>query len=818
VSKYPQYTTKPYLYSGERVMEKFFEHLADEEIKISEILSQENDMLPLTHEEKFHHKRATCCPLCENEFNKDEDGFRVDNKKVHHHDHITGQYIGPYCNKCNLKLKQRQSQSALTHDIQQSYHIPVIAHNMKSYDMHHILKYMTKDMLQAADETTKRIHIIPSNSEKYISLQIGGLRFIDSLQFLPASLENLVANLAKDGHEKFIHTQKHLPDTDLVYAKGVYPYEYMTDISKFDETNLPQKKHFYSKLNNEDITDADYKHAKSVWNFFNCSTLQDYHDVYLKSDVLLLADVFESFRSMAISTYRLDPAHYYTLPGFSWDACLLKTRVKLDLFTDPEMHLFLENAIRGGISTITHRYAKANNPLLDDYDPALSTSYLMYLDCNNLYGDAMTKPLPTGDFHFLPEAEVDLFDVDNMDNIMDEDLEKGYILEVDLEYPPELHDLHNDYPLAAERLTVSKEMLSPYCNSFGKKHINCPKLVPNLNDKTKYVIHYKNLQLYRKLGLKLTRIHRVLEFTQSRWMAEYIDFNTSMRALAKTDFEKDFFKLLNNSVFGKTMENVRNRVNIRLIGDETAFTKAVAKPTFQYFVRITDDLVIVKNARASLKMNKPIYVGFCVLELSKERMYDFHYNQIVKQYNGNAKLLFTDTDSLCYIIRTEDIYDDMSKNIYEYDTSAYDAGHALFSNMNKKVVGKFKDETNGKPPVEFVGLRAKMYSLLVSKNEPPKMTAKGIKKGFIRQNVRHEMFLDTLRNKTTTTARFNSIRSKNHTLRTVEVNKACLSAYDDKRYILEDGMSTLAYGHYKINPLKRKSLSQGERQNKACKL
>jgi hypothetical protein len=466
-SKYPEYATPPFLYSGERVLERLFEHLEDEERQISEILSQNNAMLPLSREERCAHERARHCALCDKSFTEK-------NPKVHHHDHVNSKYIGPYCNDCNLQLKTRRSQSALNHAISDSFFIPVIAHNMKSYDLHHILKFMSKDMLQTADGKTKQIEIIPSNSEKFIAMQIGGLRFIDSLQFLPASLENLVSNLSKDGYEKFIHTKKHLPDTELVYTKGVYPYEYMTDITKFGETNLPQKKHFYSKLNNEDITDADYKHAKAVWSFFNCTTIQDYHDIYLKTDVLLLADIFENFRSMAMATHHLDPAHYYTLPGFSWDACLLKTKITLELFDNPEMQLFVENAMRGGISTITHRYAKANNPLLNDYDSSLPTSYLMYLDCNNLYGDAMRKPLPTGGFRFLPEAEIENFDTDSLDS----EGEKGYILEVDLEYPPELHDQHNDYPLAAEQMTVSEEMLSPYCTSFNKKTHKMFKISP----------------------------------------------------------------------------------------------------------------------------------------------------------------------------------------------------------------------------------------------------------------------------------------------------------------------------------------------------
>ena len=175
----------------------------------------------------------------------------------------------------------------------------------------------------------------------------------------------------------------------------------MDSLDRFDETCLPPQEAFYSSLSDEGITDDDYKHAQEVWDTFNCATLGDYHDLYLKTDVLLLADVFENFRQTALSTYKLDPAHYYTLPGYSWD-CLLKcTNVSLELLTEPDMYLFVEKGLRGGISMVSNRHATANNQYMENYNNEEPMSFIQYLDANNLYGWAMSQPMPTGGFQWV---------------------------------------------------------------------------------------------------------------------------------------------------------------------------------------------------------------------------------------------------------------------------------------------------------------------------------------------------------------------------------------------------------------------------------
>jgi hypothetical protein len=228
----------------------------------------------------------------------------------------------------------------------------------------------------------------------------------------------------------------------------------MDCVERFEEPALPPKEAFYSVLNDEHISDEDYVHATNVFNSFVCRNMGDYHDLYLMSDVLLLADVFENFRSVCLNAYNLDPCHFYTSPGLAWQACLKMTDVELELLTDPNMYLFIEKGLRGGISMISNRYSKTNNPYVPDYDPTQENSYVMYFDANNLYGWAMSQPLPTGEFDWLTDQEI--ADIDITD--VADDNEQGYILEVDLQYPSELHDLHNDYPLAPEKLSRTVRM------------------------------------------------------------------------------------------------------------------------------------------------------------------------------------------------------------------------------------------------------------------------------------------------------------------------------------------------------------------------
>ncbi|XP_053595337.1 uncharacterized protein LOC128667793 [Microplitis demolitor] len=515
-------------------------------------------MKPLTKQQQETHDQATVCHICEKIITTNTD-------KCYDHCHFTGNYRGPAHISCNVNYAK-------------SHVIPIIFHNLSGYDLHFLIKSLAT--LIKGDVT-----LLPINKEKYISFTKSientsvTLRFIDSFRFMASSLEKLASYLGDD--EKLI-TKIQYPDPDelkLVTRKGIFPYEYISSIDKLDDKQLPDQVSFFSKLTNESVSDEDYFFVQLVWNKFNIKTLGEYSDLYLKADVLLLADVFESFRRSCFETYNLDPLHYYTAPGLSNDAMLKYTGVELQLLTDLEMVLFIEKEIRGGVSQCTNRYAAANNRYMgEDFDPSKAESYLMYYDVNNLYGAAMSMPLPT-----------------------------GYILEVDLEYPEELHELHKDLPLCPEHFVPP-----------GSKH--------------------------SKLSTTLK--------------------------LAKNEFEKSFYKLMNNAVFGKTMENVRKHKDVQLKTEwEGRFgvKELIRKPNFHSLTMFDKDM----NFK-----------------------------------NDESKLMYTDTDSLIYHFTVPDIYKLIKRDISKFDTSDYPEDNVYNMPLaNKKVLGLMKDENNGEIMIEFTALQ-----------------------------------------------------------------------------------------------------------------
>ena len=300
------------------------------------------------------------------------------------------------------------------------------------------------------------------------------------MQFMKPSLDSLVKNLS-DHDSVCVYEEFRGKFYKLVRQKGVYPYEYIDSFEKFFEDKLPNKCAFFSSLKDRSISEKDYFKAINVWNVFKMNTMGDYHDLYLKADVLLLADVFEKFIKICFNYYGLDPCHYFSSSKFSWNAMLKMTGIKLDLISDIDMHLFIEKAMRGGISK---RYSKANNKYLRCYDSIKESKFIMYLDANNLYGWEMSQYLPYSEFKWLNKKESSRICL----NSISVNSFVGYILEVDLEYPDELHNLHNDYSLAPEKLEITQNMLSKYCsdiaNKYEKKKIGgVNKLVPNLRNK-----------------------------------------------------------------------------------------------------------------------------------------------------------------------------------------------------------------------------------------------------------------------------------------------------------------------------------------------
>ncbi len=690
------YPTKTVLrtasYEGEDMGKLFVDTLTEDLRPIYEILKNPKPIV-MTDSEKDQHKKTESCYACNIKFNTTRINEKTKKEekviKCADHCHITGKYRGAACGKCNLRMKVPTF-------------VPVLFHNLEGYDAHLFVKSLGLE--------EGEVRCIPKTDEKYISFSKNipmetvvsddgkekticlEMRFLDSLKFTLKSLDSLTKTL---GNKQFGTLTSQMfaesKSLDLLKRKGVFPYEYMTDFSKLSATSLPSKEAFYSQLTDSHISDEDYEHAQKVWKAFGCKTMRDYHDLYLKTDVLLLADVMTEFRKTCKKAYGLDALHYYTSPGLAWDAMLKFTGIELDLISDSDMYLMIEKGIRGGVSSIMKRYSKANHKYLDDYDP--ETKY----------------------------------------------------------------------------------------------------------DKTKYVLHHEDLKMYLEMGLKLTKIHRGITFEESCFMKSYIDLNTNMRTKGTTDFEKDFYKLMNNSVFGKTMENVRNRVNVKLVTNEKALNKLVKKPNYKRVSEFHENLVAVHMEKTTVKLDKPIYLGMSILDLSKTLMYKFHYEYVKPKWGDRANLLFTDTDSLCYEIETDDVYEDIKNDLDEwFDTSNYDEDHpnGLRSNKNKKVIGFYKDECGGKFIIEFVGLKAKSYSIEMADGKTEKK-CKGVKKYVVRNHITHEDYKECLFSGEPQHRPMNTIRSRKHNVGSERINKTALSADDDKRIILEDGIHTLAIGHHK---------------------
>ena len=601
----------------------------------------------------------------------------------------------------------------------------VYFHNLRNYDSHLILKHL-------ADHKTRwRVEILPMSSEKVIgfTLRRGSevFRFVDSVSLLPGSLQSQLENAGLD-------------------SKLPYPYEYFDSWARYEETELPPIEAFYSTLSEKGATPEEYEIAQGLMS--RCADLKAYTMEYVRGDVVGLGKLVERFRGLMRRTYGLDPCAYWSAPGMAWAALLKETKVQLEMLP-PEMYLWLEGGIRGGISVVSKHAARGN---------------VTYFDANNLYGWAMSQPLPVDRYEWVDEW------------VPREGV--GHILEVDLDYPDSLHfdPAHQQYPLAVE--TVECE--------------DGPKLCGTFEPKRHYVLHERALRYYVEKGLVLAKVHRVLRFRERAWMKPYIDKNSALRAKAASDFESDFYKLMNNSVYGKTLESPRNRSTVKAFTDDRAFEKYVAKPTFVSATRLGPHLVLGQSMRTTMVCNKIPAVGVSVLDLSKLHMARWHYDVVMPRVPG-AEMCATDTDSFFYHTPGHDAERVYALLADSLDTSNFPPDHPLHSNARKKVPGYFKSEVPPPDTIsEGVWLRAKMYSLKTTGGDTKKV--KGVSRRYVKSHLTHEDFRECFDTREDhVTKPHQRIMSYGHQVVTESFTKVGLSCHDNKRQQLGDTY-TLPFG------------------------
>ena len=726
---------------------------------------------------------CTNCPRCKSEFND------TTHKKVRDHDHITGSFRSALCHKCNSKLHLSRRT------------LPVIFHNFKNYDCHQLLKHGIDKFKHW------QLDIIPQTKEKYMTLKARipvettrqgklvyfNVVFLDSYQFMSSSLASLVNNLDNLPFTEVLQRDYPNLTNETIKRKGVFPYSYFNSLSKLQESSLPPRSAFRNDLSGEECTEEDYRFAQTAWREFDCQTFGDYLMVYLKLDVLLLACVFERFQSKTLEQDGLDPVHFVSLPGLSFLSAFKMTGETIELLNDLEMYSFFERGIRGGMTFVnTHHLHRETS--------TQHATHLAYIDENNLYGNALSKPLPHSEFSWVEDLSV--FTRDFI-LALDEDGERGYTFEVDLGYPQHLHDRTVDFPLAPETGEITHDMFSPFMKDFYEQlnpnttYKSSEKLLLTQYNREHYIVHFAALKFYLKMGLTLDKVHRVIKYKQKAWLKEYINYNSQQRAKSSNDFDKSFYKLKNNALFGKTMEGVRKRINYKLITDEEKFDKLARSPYFHDRDIITQDLVGVHMLKAKVTLDKPIFVGQAVLDYSKIEMYNLFYSilphcPLIKKLH----LAGGDTDSFFLTISTDkhitlsDVFNNLAQHM---DTSNYPSSHPLYSTVNKAKLGCFKDETAGQTLEEMILLRPKMYSMKYKDTDTSIKRAKGISKHLVK-NMRHDRFKEVYEEKKISHVQMTIIRSQQHTVQTTTFNKRALSAWEDKRCWLNENFS-LPHGH-----------------------
>jgi len=754
-----------YMYTGVDCADVFVKTLLNIEPWLLEKLQRNVPMNALTEKEQKDFENASTCYICGK-------GFRFYKNqepevRVRDHDHLSGQYIGPAHRHCNLMRREKLQ-------------IPLFCHNSSNYDSHFILAALNNDV------KIKHVSGLPTNMEKFKTISINSFCFLDSFAFMSSRLEDLANDLKRIPNFSYsildqadLYSEGESDKKDLLLQKGCFPYEYITDISVLNEPKLPPQDLFYSSLANKHISDLDYQRAQTIFTKFGCKSIKNYCELYCAVDTVLLAEIVFQFREEIFRDANLDMCHYISLPQLSLDFMLKKLNLEIELLTDIDKILFVERNIRGGLSFISERFVECSE---EDEE-------MIFIDANNLYGMSMSGCLPLRNYQWLEESHLQNTDIDWY--TIDTQGKDGFILEVDLSYPDHLHLDHSSYPLAAQQFNIDLSMLSPYakgCHEALKKEgmkYNAKKLTSTFLPRRNYVLHFANLQLYLHLGMKLEKVHRVLTFEQSNFLKPYIDYCTEKRMKSTSSFQGSVFKLLCNSLFGKFLEQQRDRINARFVSSKGSAQRNLSNPTFERFKLLNDHRGVFFHKQKQVTLNKAYAVGFTILELSKVHMYEFFY-KILKPSFANISLFLTDTDSYGIKVkkRPEQRAIPAIQCLADYmDFSNYDPSHPSYNATNKNKLGLFKDETGGKQILDFIGMRSKTYCIRYANDPKLHVRTKGVSRGY-RSLITMEHFRNCLDTQSQHVMKMYHIGSKNHIITTKKIRKIAFSSFDDKRYLL----------------------------------
>lgn len=779
------------------VMEKFFNTLRYIENQFIPLLQQNRYKSDYTLKEIQSVYDASVCYLCKLPFQSQFKGKR----KVKDHCHYSGEFLGAAHSDCNWKRTVNRN-------------IPIFIHNFQNYDSQFIMQGLKYNDSSVAG--------IPYNMEKFRTLNIGRVTFVDSLQLLPASIDVLVNNLTQNGHKFEIIDQIPLFKRFSLFKKsllkkGVYPYEWAKSVLQLEQKRKwPKHKHFYSTLKQSNITQEEYEHGKRVFKEFQCKNMLDYCHLYCRLDTILLLEIMCQFREDVFSEFGLDCTKYISAPQLAFDSMLKGLDEPIYLMTDPNMILMCEQNVRGGVAFVGERHVKCRglekeigkhfpNETVDErfqrIDNKKCTDLLAMFDAVALYSYCQTLYLPWGGYEWCSVFEIERLQRE-LDNIVPSS-SIGFILEVDLEYPSQLHNLHSSFPMISEKKTITFSDLSKYSQRAytalnGKsaaERYKSEKLVTDFSPKTKYVVHYRNLQTYLRAGIKLKKIHRVIKFIQKPYLKKFIEKCAQKRAAAKTEFLKMLFKLFSNSVYGKFLQDNRKHMEAKVCTKYNTFAKYYNSPLYKGHRIVSDKVVTVYTKKSHVKLDRLYATGFSILELSKNHMISSWYNFFLPNLDNNATVVLTDTDS--FLIHVKNMSRSQLFTALEnaLDFSNYPPNNPKHTNKFKGIPGYFKDENAGNYLTEVVGLKAKCYILKVLAQNAPnvlnkKVTCKGVQKR-ARDKLTMSQFRSVLKKFKSINADCYNIRTKSNHLYTQKLQKIALSTSDDKRHLKSCGIHTI---------------------------
>ena len=736
------------------------------------------------------HERKTECYLCGGEFMPSavaESPW----VKVADHCHATAptvnlktgklesKYLGAAHKKCNFVRTNPSS-------------IPVYIHNFMSYDSNFLLNHFKDD--ENLESRILNVSGLPYNTNKFRTLTFDGWKFLDSYQMLNGALATLVNNLTIDKHKRAnlnLLDQVIKPSLEqkaLLLQKAVYPYEWVTSVAQLrSQLTFPKHECFYSSLKNSNITVEQYEAGRLVYEKLKCKNMLEYTELYCELDTVLLAECVFEFRNVIYGVFDLAIESYISLPQLAFDACLKTLREPVEKISDETMALLFEQSIRGGISFVNTRHATVSDP---------SKESIMYIDANNLYGFAQKMNLPYGGYEWVSSRDFYSLKFSKMTP----DQSVGYVVECDLEFPPECHEKLNDLPLAPYHETLTYEELSPYAQkvqehllgSRRKHSYKSTKLVTSLKSKNRYLLHYLNLQLYLRLGAKIKRIHSVIKFKQRDYLKPFIEFTSKMRREAKTKFAQDLWKLIANALYGKFIQDVRKYCRVVFCKRGVHLGRLLRSPYFVDVSQLNDRLCIVWLRNEKICLDRLYSVGFSILELSKNWMYTVWYDVVKARFGSDAELILTDTDSFVIKFRNHSKHEVLTKLSPVMDFSNFPPGTHFHSDSYKKVPGLFKDEYPTSLITEAVGVRSKCYYLKIEQDPEYEHLGNSVSshtvcKGIplhVSNTFPIELYkLCIYSPNTVVTSTMTRIQSRKRQLKTMSITKRALSSGDDKRYL-----------------------------------